>query len=136
MKINRRISSNIELFEQKINYEFKNKEYILEALTHSSYSNENKVGGGYCLSVYANHPYILLNYDNSLDSVSTLVHELGHGVYSYLSQKNQKYYNAQPSIFTHEVASTTNEALLYEFLIKNAGNDKQKAYYITQYIVF
>ena len=42
MKINRRISSNIELFEQKINYEFKNKEYILEALTHSSYSNENK----------------------------------------------------------------------------------------------
>ena len=100
------------------------------------YSNENKVGGGYCLSVYANHPYILLNYDNSLDSVSTLVHELGHGVYSYLSQKNQKYYNAQPSIFTHEVASTTNEALLYEFLIKNAGNDKQKAYYITQYMDF
>lgn len=42
MKINRRISSNIELFEQKINYEFKNKEYLLEALTHSSYSNENK----------------------------------------------------------------------------------------------
>lgn len=42
MKINRKISSNIELFEQKINYEFKNKEYILEALTHSSYSNENK----------------------------------------------------------------------------------------------
>ena len=42
MKINRRISSNIELFEQKINYEFKNKEYILEALTHCSYSNENK----------------------------------------------------------------------------------------------
>lgn len=42
MKINRRISSNIELFEEKINYEFKNKEYILEALTHSSYSNENK----------------------------------------------------------------------------------------------
>ena len=94
------------------------------------------MGGGYCLSVYANHPYILLNYDNSLDSVSTLVHELGHGVYSYLSQKNQKYYNAQPSIFTHEVASTTNEALLYEFLIKNAGNDKQKAYYITQYMDF
>ena len=100
------------------------------------YSNENKVGGGYCLSVYKNHPYILLNYDNSLDSVSTLIHELGHGVYSYLSQKNQEYYNAQPSIFTHEVASTTNEALLYEFLIKNAGNDKQKAYYITQYMDF
>ena len=96
------------------------------------YSSEDKVGGGYCLSVYNNHPYILLNYDNSLDSVSTLVHELGHGVYGYLSQKNQEYYNAQPSIFTHEVASTTNEA----FLIKNAGNDKQKAYYITQYMDF
>ncbi|WP_455544019.1 oligoendopeptidase F [Intestinibacter sp.] len=100
------------------------------------YSNENKVGGGYCLSIYSNHPYILLNYDNSLDSVSTLIHELGHGIYSYLSQKNQEYYNAQPSIFTQEVASTTNEALLYEFLIKNAGDDKQKAYYITQYMDF
>ena len=100
------------------------------------YSSEDKVGGGYCLSVYNNHPYILLNYDNSLDSVSTLVHELGHGVYGYLSQKNQEYYNAQPSIFTHEVASTTNEALLYEFLIKNAGNDKEKAYYISMYLEF
>lgn len=100
------------------------------------YSNKNKVSGGYCLSIYNNHPYILLNYDNSLDSVSTLVHELGHGVYSYFSQKNQNYYNAQPSIFTHEVASTTNETLLYEFLIKNAGNDKQKAFYITQYLDF
>lgn len=100
------------------------------------YSDENKVGGGYCLSIYKSHPYILLNYDNSLDSLSTLVHELGHGVYSYFSQKNQNYYNAQPSIFTHEVASTTNEALLYEFLIKNAGNDKQKAFYITQYLDF
>ena len=100
------------------------------------YSDENKVGGGYCLSVYDNHPYILLNYDNSLDSVSTLVHELGHGVYGYLSEKNQTYYNSKPSIFTHEVASTTNEALLYEFLIKNAGDNEQKAYYISQYLDF
>lgn len=73
------------------------------------------MGGGTVYLYNNNHPYILLNYDNSLDSVSTLVHELGHGVYGYLSQKNQEYYNAQPSIFTHEVASTTNEALLYEF---------------------
>lgn len=100
------------------------------------YSDKNKVGGGYCLSVYDNHPYILLNYDNSLDSVSTLVHELGHGVYGYLSEKNQSYYNSRPSILTHEVASTTNEVLLYEFLIKNAGDNNQKAYYISQYLDF
>ncbi|MBQ3422640.1 MAG: oligoendopeptidase F [Romboutsia sp.] len=98
------------------------------------YSSENKVSGGYCMSVYDNHPYILLNYNNSLDSVSTLAHELGHGCYEYLSSKNQNYLNARPSIFTHEVASTTNEALLYEVLIRNATNDQEKAYYITQYL--
>ena len=95
------------------------------------YSNDNKVSGGYCLSVYDNHPYVLLNYNNSLGAVSTLSHELGHACYEYLSCKNQNYYNSNPSIFTHEVASTTNEALLYENLIKSARNDKEKAYYIS-----
>ncbi|MEG1310758.1 MAG: oligoendopeptidase F [Peptostreptococcaceae bacterium] len=98
------------------------------------YSNENKVSGAYCLSVYDNHPYVLLNYGNSLGSVSTLAHELGHAAYEYISSKNQSYYNSNPSIFTHEVASTTNEALLYETLIKNSANDKERAYYITQYL--
>ena len=51
-----------------------------------------------------------------------------------MSSKNQSYFNSNPSIFTHEVASTTNEALLYEMLIKNSENDQQKAYYITQYL--
>ena len=76
----------------------------------------------------------ILNYNNSLGSVSTLAHELGHAVYEYMSSKNQSYFNSNPSIFTHEVASTTNEALLYEMLIKNSENDQQKAYYITQYL--
>ncbi len=98
------------------------------------YSNDNKVSGGYCLSVYDNHPYVLLNYNNSLGSVSTLSHELGHAVYEYLSCKNQNYFNSSPSIFTHEVASTTNEALLYEGLIKGARDDKEKAYYISEYL--
>ncbi|MCC3869174.1 oligoendopeptidase F [Terrisporobacter mayombei] len=100
------------------------------------YSKENKVSGGYCLSVYDNHPYILLNYNSSIGGVSTLVHELGHGVYEYLSTKNQNFYNSSPSIFTHEVASTTNEVLLYENLIKNARNNKEKAYYISMYLDF
>lgn len=98
------------------------------------YSNENKVSGAYCLSVYDNHPYILTNYNNTLNSVSTLAHELGHAAYEYMSSKNKNYFNSNPSIFTHEVASTTNEALLYEVLIKNASNPKEKAYYITQYL--
>lgn len=100
------------------------------------YSKDNKVSGGYCLSVYDNHPYILLNYSSSLGGVSTLVHELGHAVYEYLSSKNQTFYNSSPSIFTHEVASTTNEVLLYENLIKNAKNNKEKAYYISMYLDF
>ncbi|MGL5750424.1 MAG: oligoendopeptidase F [Paraclostridium sp.] len=98
------------------------------------YSKDEKVGGAYCLSVYNNHPYVLLNYSGSLDSVSTLAHELGHAVYSHMSVKNQNYTNANPSIFNHEVASITNEALLYEMLIKNSTDDNQKAYYITQYL--
>ena len=99
-----------------------------------AFANDNKVSGAYCLSIYGNHPYILLNYNNSLGSVSTLAHELGHAVYEYMSSKNQSYFNSNPTIFTHEVASTTNEALLYEMLIKNSENDQQKAYYITQYL--
>ncbi len=100
------------------------------------YSNDNKVSGGYCLSVYDDHPYILLNYNSSVGGVSTLIHELGHGVYEYLSSKNQYFYNSSPSIFTHEVASTTNEVLLYENLIKNAQDKEQKAYYISMYLDF
>lgn len=100
------------------------------------YSKDNKVSGGYCLSVYDNHPYILLNYNSSIGGVSTLIHELGHGAYEYLSSKNQSFYNSSPSIFTHEVASTTNEVLLYEDLIKNARNNKEKAYYISMYLDF
>lgn len=99
-----------------------------------AFANDNKVSGAYCLSIYGNHPYVLLNYNNSLGSVSTLAHELGHAVYEYMSSKNQSYFNSNPSIFTHEVASTTNEALLYEMLIKNSENDQQKVYYITQYL--
>ena len=99
-----------------------------------AFANYNKVSGAYCLSIYGNHPYVLLNYNNSLGSVSTLAHELGHAVYEYMSSKNQSYFNSNPSIFTHEVASTTNEALLYEMLIKNSENDQKKAYYITQYL--
>lgn len=100
------------------------------------YSNENKVSGGYCLSAYNNHPYILLNYSSSISGVSTLIHELGHGVYEYLSSKNQNFYNSSPCIFTHEVASTTNEVLLYENLIKNAKDNREKAYYISMYLDF
>lgn len=98
------------------------------------YSNDNKVSGAYCLSLYDNHPYILTNYSGNLDSVSTLAHELGHAVYGYMSSKNQNYLNSKSSIFTHEVASITNESLLYEMLIKNSQNDEEKAYYITQYL--
>ncbi|MEG1284401.1 MAG: oligoendopeptidase F [Romboutsia sp.] len=98
------------------------------------FSGETKVSGGYCLSVYDNHPYILLNYSNNIGSVSTLAHELGHAAYEYISSKNQNYFNSNPPIFTHEVASTTNEAMLYEMLIKNSTNREQKAYYITKYL--
>jgi oligoendopeptidase F len=98
------------------------------------YSNKDKVSGAYSSSVYSTHPYVLLNYNGTLNSVSTLAHELGHAVHGYMSAKNQNYTNYRPSIVTAEVASITNESLLYESLIKNAANKEQKAYYISQYL--
>lgn len=98
------------------------------------YSNKDKVSGAYSASVYSTHPYVLLNYNGTLNSVSTLAHELGHAAHGYMSAKNQNYTNYHPSIVTAEVASITNESLLYESLIKNAANKEQKAYYISQYL--
>ena len=98
------------------------------------YSDKNKVSGAYSSAVYSTHPYVLLNYNGTLNSVSTLAHELGHAVHSYMSSKNQNYTNYHPSIVTAEVASITNESLLYESLIKNAADKQQKAYYISQYL--
>ncbi len=82
------------------------------------YPNEGKRSGAYSNgAIYDTHPYILMNYNGKYDDVSTLTHELGHTMHSYLSNKTQPYAKADYSIFVAEVASTLNEALLNDHLL-------------------
>ena len=83
---------------------------------------------------YDVHPYILTNWNGDYESVSTLAHELGHTMHSYLSNKNQTFVNSQYPIFVAEIASTTNESLLNDYMVKNAKSDKEKLYLLGSYL--
>lgn len=95
------------------------------------YERNAKYSGGYNMGVYSVHPYILLNFVDDIDSLRTLAHELGHCVHSYFSMKNQDIFNSNYTIMTAEVASTVNEIILLEYLIKNETDKKIKAYYLS-----
>ena len=91
------------------------------------YPTTGKRSGAYSNgSVYDVHPYVLLNYNNQYNDVSTYAHEMGHALHSYSSNKKQLYPNADYSIFVAEVASTFNEALLNEYMVKNSTDDNNK----------
>ncbi len=79
--------------------------------------NKGKTSGAYSSGVYSTKPYILMNYQNNLQSVFTLAHELGHSMHSYYSNQNQPYIYSQYEIFVAEVASTVNETLLLRYLL-------------------
>ena len=88
------------------------------------YPNDGKRAGAYSNgSAYDVHPYMLLNYNGKYDDMSTLAHELGHTMHSYLANKAQPYNSAQYPIFVAEVASTFNEALLLEHMLKTINDD-------------
>ncbi len=96
---------------------------------------ENKTTGAYELGVYGVHPYVLFNFDNTEGYASTIAHELGHAVNSYLSEKNNPYPTSENPIFLAEIASTVNEVLLYKYLIDTSENNKEKQiYYLTEFI--
>jgi len=81
-------------------------------------------------SVYDVHPYMLMNYNHDFESVSTLVHEFGHALHSHLTNSHQPYPTSDYATFVAEVASTSNEALLVDYMVKNAKNDDEKLYYL------
>ncbi len=81
------------------------------------------------------HPYILLNWNNTLDDVFTLVHELGHNMHSFFTEKTQPYHYANYSIFVAEVASTTNEALLLDYMLENAKTNEEKSMLIEKFLL-
>jgi oligoendopeptidase F len=99
------------------------------------YPTPGKRAGGYSNgSAYEVHPYILLNYNDQYDDVSTLAHELGHTMHSYYSNKNQPYPTADYSIFVAEVASTFNEALLIHKMLKEIKDDDTRLSLLMNYL--
>lgn len=98
------------------------------------YENEGKTSGAYSWGSYDSHPYVLLNYDNKLDDVFTLAHEMGHSMHSYYSNQTQPYIYSQYSIFVAEVASTVNESLLIDYLLKKSADPREKMFLINHYL--
>lgn len=98
------------------------------------YENRGKTSGAYSWGTYDTHPYVLMNYDDKLDDLFTLAHEMGHSLHSYYSNKTQPYVYSQYSIFVAEVASTVNESLLIDHLLKNTDNPREKMYLLNHYL--
>lgn len=96
-----------------------------------TYPRPGKSSGAYSSgSAYEVHPFILMNYTDDFESVSTMAHEWGHTMHSYLANQTQPYPKVGYSIFIAEVASTFNEALLLDYVLKNVQNDEEKLYYL------
>ncbi len=98
------------------------------------YENQGKRSGAYSWGAYGTHPYVLLNYQENLNNVFTLAHEMGHALHSWYSDEHQPYIYAGYKIFVAEVASTCNEALLIHHLIETTEDKKQKAYLINYFL--
>ena len=97
------------------------------------YENTGKRSGAYSSGCRV-HPYVLLNYKNNLDSEFTAIHEMGHALHSYLSNKKQPVVDSDYVIFVAEVASTCNEALLMQYLLKKTTDKKERAYLINYFL--
>jgi oligoendopeptidase F len=98
------------------------------------YENEGKRGGAYSADVYGVHPYMLLNWSGRLTDVFTLIHEMGHSMHTWYSDHAQTFFNSKYKIFVAEVASTTNEILLLEYLLGKAASEAERAYLINHYL--
>ena len=132
-------------FEKKYNYE-EAKEIIIKVLSVFGdeyinkvkealdsrwidvYPTKNKRTGGYSGGSYDTYPYILLNYQDKYNDMSTLIHEMGHSMHSYYSRTYNDYQNSEYKIFVAEVASTVNELLLSHYLLEHSNDVEEKKY--------
>ena len=98
------------------------------------YPNVGKSGGAFSYGTHDSNPYIMTNFNGTIDCVSTLAHEMGHSMHSYYTRKSQPYTYGDHSIFTAEVASTVNESLLIQHLLKTEQDPEMRKYLINFYI--
>lgn len=98
------------------------------------FENKGKTSGAYSWGPYGVHPYILLNYRDNLSNLFTLAHEMGHAMHSYYASRENPYLYAHYTIFTAEVASTVNESLLMEYLLKTVTDRNKKLYLLNHYL--
>ncbi len=116
------------------------EEYV-KALDHGMesgwidvYENQGKRGGAYSWGSYGVHPFVLLNHNDTINSMFTLAHEMGHALHSYFTWQKQPYLYSGHKIFVAEVASTCNEALLMEYLLKTTEDANMRKYLINYYM--
>lgn len=96
--------------------------------------SKGKRSGAYSSGSYGTNPYILMNWQNNLDNLFTLVHEFGHSIHSYFTRNNQPFVYGDYSIFVAEVASTCNEELLNDYLLKTIDDPKTRIYILNHWL--
>lgn len=99
-----------------------------------AFTRENKTSGGYTISAYTSHPYILLNFDGTREWASALAHEFGHAMHSFYSAKNQPYVKADYTLFVAEIVSLLNEILYNKYLISKTNDKKEKMKLIAEFL--
>lgn len=98
------------------------------------HENKGKRSGAYSSGAYGTNPYVLMNWQNNVNNLFTLAHEFGHSVHSYYTRKTQAYPYGNYSIFVAEVASTCNEALLNDYLLKTIDDEQKRIYLLNHYL--
>lgn len=98
------------------------------------FETDGKRKGAYSAACYGVHPYVLLNYQQTINEVFTIAHEMGHSLHTYFSQSAQPYAKNQYTIFVAEVASTVNEVLLLKYMLSEAKDDNLKKYLLNYYL--
>jgi oligoendopeptidase F len=98
------------------------------------YETQGKGTGAYCWGTWSSHPYLLMNFNGSLDHVFTLAHEMGHAMHNQYTNKNEAYINSGHPLFTAEVASTCNEAVLMKYMIANTKDKTERLNLLIKYI--
>lgn len=98
------------------------------------YENEGKTSGAYAWGCFKTHPYVLLNYQGTVNDAFTLAHEMGHALHSYYTNRTQPYIYSEYKIFVAEVASTVNESLLVKHLLSRTTDKAEKAYLLNHYL--